>query len=268
MRINRPRLIGRDTAERLLDGRPLGPDAGYDALSELLSAVAAPAAEGELAGESAAVAAFREAHLGSVRQPRRGPMITTRRAGSLGAKAIAAVFATTALCGVAVAASTGHLPGTRHDGSVASPSPRSTTTAARAGHAGSGPASLPAPGTTPTARPGIVGLCRAYSAAGKTDRGRMLASPPFTGLVRQAGGTGKVIAYCATVLRDKPQDGGVKKTTAPSRIPAARQTDGPGLGNGHGRGSANGSAEGSTSTGTAPEQAHGNAGSGHASGSG
>lgn len=53
----RTRWIGRDEADRLVDGGPPGP--GQRGLGALLDAAAAPPTAAELAAESAAVAAFR-----------------------------------------------------------------------------------------------------------------------------------------------------------------------------------------------------------------
>lgn len=267
MRINRPRRIDRDTAERLLDGRPLGPNAGHDALADLLAAAAAPAVDGELAGEGAAITAFREARLGSVRQPRRGRMATTKRASAFSAKAIGTAIATTAICGVSLAAATGHLPGVRGGGSVAPHShgsPAATEGPSNRGSAPSAPGDV-APGTS-AARHGTIGLCRAYDAAGKTERGRMLASPPFTALVSEAGGRAKVTAYCATVRLDERRNGGHKRTTVPAHPFAPEKTGGTGLG--HGNGAANGQPKDApTSTGAAHGQPQGDATSGHTRGS-
>ena len=61
MSTNRSRRIDRDVAEQLLSGAADGRQAGPGALSDLLAAAAAPGTARELAGEEAAVAAFREA---------------------------------------------------------------------------------------------------------------------------------------------------------------------------------------------------------------
>ena len=61
MSTNRSRQIDRDMAEQLLGGAPGGRTGGHDALAGLLAAAAAPAADGELPGEQAALAAFRVA---------------------------------------------------------------------------------------------------------------------------------------------------------------------------------------------------------------
>ncbi|MCC9305565.1 hypothetical protein LN042_00275 [Kitasatospora sp. RB6PN24] len=121
MSTNRSRRIDRDVAEQLLGGEAVGTVGGPGALSRMLAAAAAPATERELAGEEAAVAAFREAaRLAPTRSsvpPRRSrpmaecvPARPRVAARFLGARAAVAALAVTALGGVAVAAGTGHLP--------------------------------------------------------------------------------------------------------------------------------------------------------------
>ncbi|MFI9157063.1 hypothetical protein [Kitasatospora aureofaciens] len=123
MSTNRSRRIDRDAAEQLLGGAVGGPSAGQDAsltgpdgpgqLARVLAAAAAPATAAELAGEEAALAAFREASLTPdplVTPVRRRSMATAALARAFSTKAAAAVLGATALCGVAVAAGTGNLP--------------------------------------------------------------------------------------------------------------------------------------------------------------
>ncbi|MFJ8626541.1 hypothetical protein ACIRD3_27420 [Kitasatospora sp. NPDC093550] len=124
MSTNRSRRIDRDTAEQLLGGAVADPSAGQEAsltgpdggpgqLARVLAAAAAPATAGELAGEEAALAAFREASLTPdpvVTPVRRRSMATAALARAFSTKAAAAVLGATALCGVAVAAGTGNLP--------------------------------------------------------------------------------------------------------------------------------------------------------------
>ncbi|MBV2154700.1 hypothetical protein [Kitasatospora sp. SUK 42] len=123
MSTNRSRRIDRDAAEHLLGGAVGGPSDGQDAsltgpdgpgrIARVLAAAAAPATTGELAGEEAALAAFREASLTPdpvVTPVRRRSMATAALARAFSTKAAAAVLGATALCGVAVAAGTGNLP--------------------------------------------------------------------------------------------------------------------------------------------------------------
>ncbi|MDH6704875.1 hypothetical protein P3T27_001578 [Kitasatospora sp. MAA19] len=177
MSTNRSRRIDRDAAEHLLGGAVGGPPAGQDAsltgpddgpgqLARVLAAAAAPATARELAGEEAALAAFREARLTSdplVTAPvRRRSMATAALARAFSTKATAAVLGATALCGVAVAAGTGNLPSPLGGGS----STPEHTLAAAGGSSGSAPgtpsadssagSSSASPGTSsgaPSARP-------------------------------------------------------------------------------------------------------------------
>ncbi|MFF7452854.1 hypothetical protein [Kitasatospora sp. NPDC008115] len=141
MSTNRSRRIDRDTAEHLLAGAVGGPSAGRDAsltgpdgstghagplppgngpqerVARVLAAAAAPAEQGELAGEEAALAAFREARLAPVpavpaapAPVRRRSMATAALTRTFSTKAAVVVLGATALGGVAVAAGTGNLP--------------------------------------------------------------------------------------------------------------------------------------------------------------
>ncbi|MGA5818592.1 hypothetical protein ACPC54_12135 [Kitasatospora sp. NPDC094028] len=168
MSTNRPRRIDRDTAEQLLGGAMgdpsagqgaslTGPDGGPGQLARVLAAAAAPATAGELAGEEAALAAFREARLASrpvmTAPVRRRSMATATLARAFSTKAAAAVLGATVLCGVAVAAGTGNLPVLGGD----SPEPAHTLgTDGASGSASSpagGTASSPAGGTGSSGRP-------------------------------------------------------------------------------------------------------------------
>jgi hypothetical protein len=118
--------IGPDEAERILRDAAGGPRAGQDPLTAFLAAAAGPPADHELAGEEAAVAAFREARQGRQAEPAREhgqgrrpaptPAPARRRrpivARVLTVKtAVALGLAATAAGGVALAAGTGALPG-------------------------------------------------------------------------------------------------------------------------------------------------------------
>ncbi|MFJ2865063.1 hypothetical protein [Kitasatospora sp. NPDC087314] len=167
MSTNRSRRIDRDAAEHLLGGAVGGPSAGQDAsltgpddgpgpLARVLAAAAAPATARELAGEEAALAAFREARLTSdpvVTAPvRRRSMATAALARAFSTKATAAVLGATALCGVAVAAGTGNLSSPLGGGSA---TPEHTLAAA-GGSSGSAPGTPSADSSagSPSASPG------------------------------------------------------------------------------------------------------------------
>ncbi|WP_377270597.1 hypothetical protein [Peterkaempfera sp. SMS 1(5)a] len=216
MRTNRSRRIDRATAERLLDGRPVDPDSGRAALADLFaSAAAPPPADGEQPGERAALAAFREARLGPVRQPRRTTMNASAAlyTGRTGVKAALAALVVTALGGVALAAGTGHLPGAQQDAPRSGPA---ATRRAPSGSTGSGAAShgvspgvrgasVP-PSAAASAGPAGSELCRSWS-AGSLGRAAARADPAFPGLVEAAGGQQHISAYCAAVLHGRPSGG-------------------------------------------------------------
>ncbi|MFI9328288.1 hypothetical protein ACIGZJ_12180 [Kitasatospora sp. NPDC052868] len=191
MSTNRSRRIDPDTAEQLLGGAVGGPSAGQDAsltgsdgtgrtgVARVLAAAAAPATAGELAGEEAALSAFREARLASDRAVsavpapvRRRSMATAALARAFSTKAVAVVLGATALGGVAVAAGTGNLPsalgggpedpgrrtlvapstpGSSRPAAVPAPEPGTAGTSAGAGP--SRPGAAPSTGGAPTAGP-------------------------------------------------------------------------------------------------------------------
>lgn len=160
MSTNRSRRIDRDAAEQLLGGAVGGPSDGQDAsltgpdgpgrLARVLAAAAAPATTAELAGEEAALTAFREASLTPdpvVTPVRRRSMATAALARAFSTKAAAAVLGATVLCGVAVAAGTGNLPVSLGGGpsepehTVAVPGGSGDTAAGTSGAFATGPAS-------------------------------------------------------------------------------------------------------------------------------
>ncbi len=211
-----PRRIDRETANRLLDGDP-------DALSRA-GRLAAPlrAARGqahrlELAGEQAALAAFRAAaDLASERRPPRKSMLKIALAKLLTVKA-AAVAAATGLGGVALAAGTGVLPNPLFGPPATPPATHAPATHAPATPVPATPAPA-TPGTTPShpdgrsgpadaagsPSPSLVGLCQAYTAGAATNAGQALKNPAFAELVDAAGGADNVEEYCAAATQDTP----------------------------------------------------------------
>lgn len=228
MSAHRSRHIDRRTAEQLLRGQP----EQADALSALLSAAAAPATEGELAGEQAALAAFRSAPPAPVLQPRRGSMIKTTLAKLLTVKIAAAAAGAVAAGGVAVAAATGTLPTqsggnatvppTTSQASQASQASDTVSTAHSERPAATGDDQKTRSGATPS--PSLDGLCKAYHAGVGADHGKALENPAFTVLITTAGGKDKVSAYCTDLLGDKPGQAG---NTHPAPPPAAQQKTEP-----------------------------------------
>ena len=132
MSTRQPRKIRRNAAEQLLGG-PAGPGAGPEQLARVLAAAAAPGRESELAGEEAAVAAFRAHHLVPVTASRRGQMIKSPLAKLLTAKVLAVCVAVFATGGVALAASDGALSSSqtpRGHGGVSRPASHRKTSGA------------------------------------------------------------------------------------------------------------------------------------------
>ncbi|MFD0272709.1 hypothetical protein ACFVHB_02220 [Kitasatospora sp. NPDC127111] len=268
MSTNRSRRIDPDTAEQLLGGAVGGPSAGQEAsltgpdartghtaVAHVLAAAAAPAVAGELAGEEAALAAFREARLApapavSASPVRRRSMATATLARAFSTKAVAVVLGATALGGVAVAAGTGNLPsplggsgGSDHQPTVAGTS----APAAGSGTPGSGPgarqpafgpstgapsAAEPSTGAAKPSSPGApasgearggsvpsaqIALCRGFTdRTGKGERPRTLVTDPqFGALVAAAGGPDKVEEYCGEVLRRASDDDRLGATPQP-----------------------------------------------------
>ncbi|MEX5711060.1 hypothetical protein AB1484_22835 [Parafrankia sp. FMc6] len=216
MSTHRPRRIGRGEAERMLRGGPVNDGVGADPLADLLAAAAAPARDGELDGEEAAVAAFREARLTHVTQPRRKPMIKLMFAKFLTVKVAALAAGATAIGGVAVAASTGVLPIAGGGGSAAV-SPTVTPSAE---------VSIPAihvPSASASVSASLLGLCHTYTAAAATDARTTLDSPNMHALVTAAGSPDKVDAFCAKALQAE-----IDAAATPGTTPDASASAGPG----------------------------------------
>jgi hypothetical protein len=221
------RRIDRDTAELLLRGGLAGSSAGLDPLAALLASAAAPARADELAGEQAAMVAFRIAHRAPLTQPRRRSMISTTVAKILTAKA-AAVAAATVLSGVAVAAGTGHLPTQHQDGATARDTHASQAAEpAESTHPTGKPSSAGSSGDhSATPSPSMVGLCRAFTAGAGSNPGKALENPAFTALITAAGGKDKVTTFCTAVLADAAHQA-ESSTTHSSGAPTTHPTGEP-----------------------------------------
>ncbi|MEU7654537.1 hypothetical protein AB0C42_24470 [Micromonospora taraxaci] len=197
-------------------------------VARLLAAAAGPVRPGELAGEEAALAAFRAARAEpspSVPHRARRRRLTTGAAAWIGAVAV------TATAGAAFAA-------VRQDWipvpvapepDRASPTPDSP----RSGDNTRSPASTPArdtasprppsPGTpsaavppahSPPAGP-LYGQCRAWLAKKPDQREKALRTPGFERLVTAAGGAERVEEYCHRLVPEA-------KPSAPAKTPAPR----------------------------------------------
>ncbi|MFI9272718.1 hypothetical protein ACIGXM_18635 [Kitasatospora sp. NPDC052896] len=220
MSTNRSRRIDRDAAEQLLTGAADGTQGGRGALADLLAAAAGPATAAELAGEEAALAAFREAAQLSpgsatptvrptsstqpaTRQPRRPWMTSCAPVRFLSAKVAVVALAATAVGGVAMAAGGGYLPtvlGGSPDDTV-SDSAAATASARPSGRAvdrpdGSTrpPAADQVPGDRASAQL-LAGLCLAWA-----EPGQATADSRFEPLTRAAGGPNRVRDFCADLL--------------------------------------------------------------------
>ena len=216
---HRTGAIDRRTAERLLDRARAGRPAGGDPLVDLLALAAAPAGRDELAGESAALAAFRAARPVPADRPRRRSMIKTTLAKVLTLKA-AAVLAATAAGGVALAASTGALPNPLNGTTQSAPGV--------VGHVGGRSSVAPSrgAGSAATPSPSLLGLCHAYVAGAGSEHGKVLENPAFGALITTAGGKDKVDAFCADLLASAGPGG--ESTNHPTDGPTGHPTGTPG----------------------------------------
>ena len=218
---HRTSAIVRHTAERMLDGARSGRRGGGDPLADLLALAAAPAARDELAGEAAALAAFRAACPAPAERTRRPSRLRTTMAKALTLKA-AAVLAATAAGGVALAASTGALPNPLVGTTQSAPGV--------AGHVGGRPSAggshrggSEGPDATPS--PSLLGLCHAYVAGAGSERGKALDNPAYSVLITTAGGKEKVDAFCADLLASAGPGG--ESTDHPGDTPTSRPTATP-----------------------------------------
>ncbi|GAA4068201.1 hypothetical protein [Actinomadura miaoliensis] len=204
----------RAAAEHLLDGAADGPHA--DPLARLLASAAAPAQDSELAGEEAAVAAFRAASSASAAAPHgaaaphratashRAGRGRPRLAGAFTAKIAAAVLVTVVGGGVAVAAGTGTLPlGPAGKDTSSSRRPLSSPTAPTPVPPRPGGTTNPSKGTA--ADPKLVEQCRDYAGLDNNDKAKALRSRRFHDLAEAAGSKGQVAGYCSRLLRPTPQ---------------------------------------------------------------
>lgn len=203
--------IDRITAEQLVSGARVGWYLGADPLTEVLAAAAASAHPGELAGEEAAVMAFRAAHLAPTPESRRRSMLKTALAKVATVKAAAVLIAIGGGGAVALAAGSGHLPGTESSDHTAHAPAANSTASEHASHtaaAGSeqSEASKAAANNEPSGSPSpnLRGLCTAYNAGVATNPGKALDNPAFGVLITTAGGKDNVQSYCATLLASDP----------------------------------------------------------------
>ncbi|MET8283017.1 hypothetical protein [Micromonospora sp. NPDC005174] len=224
------RRAGRAETERMFDATRgdavTDPDASVDPLAGLLAAAAGPVRPGELAGEEAAMAAFRAARAAPApavaRRPRR-LRLTTSAVAWLGA------LAATATAGVAFAAAGLDKAPDPPPPAVPTSAPPSTTgPAATASTGPSGPtpsrhplpSASPSVGTTPDGQ--VHGLCRAWRAKKPEQREKALRTPAFQRLVTAAGGVAAVEEYCQRLVPEtKPSSPSPAPSAPPGPTPAA-----------------------------------------------
>jgi hypothetical protein len=231
------RRIRAREAEQLLSGQPGAPD--RRGLVRLLAAAAAPARPGELAGERAAVEAFRRAYRHPVERPRRRLGAALRRTVVVKVCVGAAVLF---LGGTALAAGTGELPApaqqSAHDllSPLGVPAPRhqpggSDADRASGGGAKSapptparpGPDSAPSGAASPAAD--LAELCRAYIAAqAKHEAPDARIREP---LAAAAGDPHKIPVFCARILHTSPPPAGDNHSDGGAAHPSTKGSSGP-----------------------------------------
>jgi hypothetical protein len=249
MSTQQPRRIDRRTAEHLLGQAPMGIRNGHPPLAALLPAAAVPGRADELASEQASVAAFRAAHLSPAPQPGRLRMIKATVMKLLTVKVLA-IGAATAVGGVALAATTSTLPNP-----LAKPTPSASSELSEAHPTAKSSRAAHKPDDTEASKeskeskepkeskdskgadaskgpsPSLVGLCHAYSAGNKAERGKALENPAFSVLITTAGGKDKVELFCQALLAtpapansDAGQHGGGTDKAHPTEEPAKPST--------------------------------------------
>lgn len=185
------RDLSQEAAERLLSGDLTSPPDGTERLAALLAAASAPGRPDELAGEAAAMAAFRA-------QPQTVRRWSLRRALTVKVAAIVTAV-TVAVGGVAVASGTGLLPVPFIPGKVG---PVPSGADGPAGHQ---------PGQGRTTNPAnnppnedVPKLCSDWQKKTAEEKPKALKGRQFERLVQDAGGEEKVEAFCARVLGATP----------------------------------------------------------------
>ncbi|WP_433319977.1 hypothetical protein ACQP0U_15345 [Micromonospora sp. CA-269861] len=193
-------------------------------VAALLAAAAGPVRAGELAGEEAALAAFRAARADPAPAV---PQRPRRRRLTTGAVAWIGAVAATATAGAAFAAVTrDRAP----DPVAPAPSPTSPSPhpgaprsheSARSVAPGTLSPGAPSPVTaTPPATPApagqVHGLCRAWQAKKPEQREKALRTPAFQRLVTAAGGPAQVEAYCQRLVPETKPSESAKVTPSES----------------------------------------------------
>jgi hypothetical protein len=201
------RPLDPKAAELLLSGHPESQRISRP-LAERLAAASAAAFPGELAGEHAALAAFRAAaDVDLAPQPGRRSMIKTALVAKLlTVKAAAVAIAAVSAGGVALAASTGVLPNPLNQ------------VPDNAGISVPAPAQKDSEGLD--ASPSLIGLCTAYVVGDAAANEEALTNPAFSALVDAAGGVENIESYCAGlgVTESTPGNSANRPTGPPSGV--------------------------------------------------
>ncbi|HEX6872988.1 MAG TPA: hypothetical protein VF163_17970 [Micromonosporaceae bacterium] len=190
---HRDRPLDAATAERLLAGGGGEPAE----LARLLAAACGPARPSELAGEQAAMLAFRSAQAaglpGPVQAHRRWMSARWRQLMPI---KVAAVAGALAAGGMALAAGTVALPQLHGSPTVDNTGWPGVTDGRPGTGAPTGLSSTnPNAGSTP-ASPSLDGLCVAHLAEAAVDPERARDNPAFAALAAAAGGPDKVTDFC------------------------------------------------------------------------
>ncbi|MEU8013156.1 hypothetical protein [Micromonospora parva] len=208
-------------------------------VAALLAAAAGPVRAGELAGEEAALAAFRAARADPAAA---APQPTRRRRLRTGVVAWIGAVAATATAGAAFAAVTRDRAPDPVAPAPSSSSPSPQPGASRPEESGRSVApGLPSPGAsspataTPPAGPTLAnqlpGLCRAWQAKKPDQREKALRTPGFHPLVTAAGGPADVEAYCRRLVPETKPSESAKATPSESAktklSPAAKSPPSP-----------------------------------------
>jgi hypothetical protein len=238
MSSHQSRRAPRDTVEQLLDEVPGTTPAEAGALSALFLLAAAPTRPGELAGEAAAVAAFRSAHRLTAHTTRKETSMKRSIARLLTVKAAAVAVAVTSMGGVALASTTGVGPLTHdsHKSDQAVAAKAAAVAAKTAGEQAKDAAKTLAEQQKAAAKAAAVvlkaaekaaetdvadaaegqdytasyaGLCHAYFAGNKATHGNALNTKPFLRLIAASGpvvteGVNPVTTFCDALAAVTP----------------------------------------------------------------
>lgn len=192
--------ITRRSAARALDQAGTS---GAESVDRILSAAAAPATAAELSGEAVTAAMFRAAVPVAAPAPRASWQTTTTKRLAAGRYAVAGAAALTlSTGGIALAASTGHLPFENSHRSATGASHSSQApgqTGIRPSHPAH-PTNGPTDHASGSPSPSLRGLCHAYQAGAGTSNGKNLSNPAFTALATAAGGKASIAAYCTALI--------------------------------------------------------------------